>query len=201
MSKYELTIVAPVFNEEANIKFLYDRLTETLKGVSHEIIFINDGSSDQSIVQVKQLAKVSSHIKYISFSRNFGHQAAVMAGIASAVGDAVVIMDADLQDPPEVIAEFVKQWQKGFHVVYGKRISRDGESFFKKTSAAMFYRLLHWLTEVEIPPQETLFDKIVFERKTHEGAIYRKYESTKINKNKENSKNKQDVLIICNFEI
>lgn len=151
MSKYELTIVAPVFNEEANIKFLYDRLTETLKGVSHEIIFINDGSSDQSIVQVKQLAKASSHIKYISFSRNFGHQIAVFAGLQKSQGEYVVIIDADLQDPPELIHEMLVKVKQGFEVVYAKRLNRKGESFFKKITANIFYRMMRAMTSINIP--------------------------------------------------
>jgi dolichol-phosphate mannosyltransferase len=151
MSKYELTIVAPVFNEEANIKFLYDRLTETLKGVSHEIIFINDGSSDQSIVQVKQLAKVSSHIKYISFSRNFGHQIAVFAGLQKSQGEYVVIIDADLQAPPELIHEMLVKVKQGFEVVYAKRLNRKGESFFKKITANIFYRMMRAMTSINIP--------------------------------------------------
>jgi len=150
----KISLVIPVFNEQEVLPELFKRLEQVAVSNTElfqlAIIFVDDGSTDESVNIMKQIS-TNLEFKLILFSRNFGHQAAVMAGIANADGDAVVIMDADLQDPPEVIAEFVKQWQKGFHVVYGKRISRDGESLFKKTSAAMFYRLLHWLTEVEIP--------------------------------------------------
>jgi polyisoprenyl-phosphate glycosyltransferase len=150
----KISLVIPVFNEQEVIPELFKRLEQVAVSNAEifqlSIIFVDDGSTDESVDTIKQIPS-NLEFKLIQFSRNFGHQAAVMAGITNADGDAVVIMDADLQDPPEVIAEFVKQWQKGFHVVYGKRISRDGESLFKKTSAAMFYRLLHWLTEVDIP--------------------------------------------------
>jgi glycosyltransferase involved in cell wall biosynthesis len=152
--KPRISLVIPVFNEQEVIPELFKRLEQVVLSNAEifqlSIIFVDDGSTDKSVDIIKQ-TPTDLEFKLIQFSRNFGHQAAVMAGITKADGDAVVIMDADLQDPPEVIAEFVKQWQKGFHVVYGKRISRDGESLFKKTSAAMFYRLLHWLTEVDIP--------------------------------------------------
>jgi polyisoprenyl-phosphate glycosyltransferase len=149
-----ISLVIPVFNEQEVIPELFKRLEQV--AVSNDeifrlsVIFVDDGSTDESVNIMKQIS-TDLEFKLIQFSRNFGHQAAVMAGITNADGDAIVIMDADLQDPPEVIAEFVKQWQKGFHVVYGKRISRDGESLFKRASAAIFYRLLHWLTEVDIP--------------------------------------------------
>jgi len=150
----KISLVIPVFNEQEVLPELFKRLEQVAVSNTElfqlAIIFVDDGSTDESVNIMKQIS-TDLEFKLIQFSRNFGHQAAVMAGIANANGDAVVIMDADLQDPPEVIAEFVKHWQKGFHVVYGKRISRDGESLFKKTSAAMFYRLLHWLTEVDIP--------------------------------------------------
>jgi dolichol-phosphate mannosyltransferase len=149
-----ISLVIPVFNEQEVLPELFKRLEQVAVSNTElfqlAIIFVDDGSTDESVNIMKQIS-TDLEFKLIQFSRNFGHQAAVMAGITNADGDAIVIVDADLQDPPEVIAEFVKQWQKGFHVVYGKRISRDGESLFKKTSAAMFYRLLHWLTEVDIP--------------------------------------------------
>ena len=152
--KPEISLVIPVFNEQEVIPELFKRLEQVALSNAEifqlSIVFVDDGSTDKSVDKIKQIP-TDLEFKLIQFSRNFGHQAAVMAGISNADGDAVVIMDADLQDPPEVIAEFVIKWQKGFHVVYGKRISRDGESLFKKTSAATFYRLLHWLTEVEIP--------------------------------------------------
>jgi dolichol-phosphate mannosyltransferase len=165
----KISLVIPIFNEQEVIPELFKRLEQVAVSYSEifqlSIIFVDDGSTDESANIIKQIT-TDLEFKLIQFSRNFGHQAAVMAGITNANSDAVVIMDADLQDPPEVITEFVKQWQKGFHVVYGKRISRDGESLFKKTSAAMFYRLLHWLTEVDIPLDSgdfRLIDKKVVE--------------------------------------
>jgi polyisoprenyl-phosphate glycosyltransferase len=150
----KISLVVPVFNEQEVIPELFKRLEQVAVSNAEifelSIIFVDDGSTDKSVDIIKQIP-TDLEFRLIQFSRNFGHQAAVMAGISNADGDAVVIMDADLQDPPEVIAEFVKEWQKGIHVVYGKRISRDGESLFKKTSAAVFYRLLHWLTEVDVP--------------------------------------------------
>jgi glycosyltransferase involved in cell wall biosynthesis len=150
-SKYELSIVAPVYNEEANIDFLFNRLSDTLKGLNYEILFVNDGSADGSITKIKDLAAQHTHIKYISFSRNFGHQIAVFAGLQKAVGDYVVIIDADLQDPPELIHEMLTKAKSGYEVVYAKRLSRKGESFFKKLTARMFYRMMRAMTSINIP--------------------------------------------------
>jgi glycosyltransferase involved in cell wall biosynthesis len=149
--KYELSIVAPVYNEEANIDFLFNRLSDTLKGLNYEILFVNDGSADGSITKIKDLAAQHTHIKYISFSRNFGHQIAVFAGLQKAVGDYVVIIDADLQDPPELIHEMLTKAKSGYEVVYAKRLSRKGESFFKKLTARMFYRMMRAMTSINIP--------------------------------------------------
>jgi len=149
-----ISVVIPIFNEEEVIPELIHRLEDLASSNSGafilKIVFVDDGSTDKS---VEVIISSSTELKYqlIQLSRNFGHQAAVMAGISKADGGAVVIMDADLQDPPELISEFVKYWQDGFHVVYGKRISRTGESTLKIASAALFYRFLHWLTEVDIP--------------------------------------------------
>ena len=153
-SKPKISLVIPVFNEEEVIPELMRRVEDVSRAnqghFELEVILVDDGSKDKSADVIRK-TQSELEIRLIQFSRNFGHQAAVMAGIAKAKGDAVVIMDADLQDPPELIFELVNIWQQGFHVVYGKRISRTGDSLFKKISASAFYKFLHWLTDVEIP--------------------------------------------------
>lgn len=151
MKTVELSIVAPVYNEEANIDFLHNRLSQTLSGISHEIIFVNDGSADRSLDKIKELAARQPEVKYISFSRNFGHQLAVFAGLQKSTGNYVVIIDADLQDPPELIHEMLQKAKQGFDVVYAKRLSRKGETFFKKITAKLFYRLMSSMTSINIP--------------------------------------------------
>ena len=149
----EISIVIPVFNEEHTIPELYSRLTNSVKKVSdnYELIFVNDGSKDHSLTVLKQFAEKDSHIKYISFSRNFGHQIAVTAGFNYCRGNTVVIIDADLQDPPELIKELYEKMKEGYDVVYAKRKSRQGESFLKKLTAKAFYRILSKITTVDIP--------------------------------------------------
>ncbi len=142
-----------MYNEEAVIAETYKRLSQVLKGTgeSYELLFVNDGSRDRSVEIVKELAQADANIRLIDFSRNFGHQAAVSAGMDYAAGQAVVIIDADLQDPPEVIPRMLEKWREGFDVVYGKRIKRQGETRFKKVSAYLFYRILRWMTNEDIP--------------------------------------------------
>ncbi len=149
----ELTVVVPAFNEEANIEIMCDRLSTALDGVveSLEIIFVDDGSSDDTWRLVSDLAARDPRVSGIRFARNFGHQAALTAGVDAANGRAVVIIDGDLQDPPEVIPEMVARWREGAEVVYGQREEREGETWFKLTTAALFYRLLRGITNVEIP--------------------------------------------------
>jgi dolichol-phosphate mannosyltransferase len=151
MKTVELSIVAPVFNEEANIDFLHNRLSQTLSGISHEIIFVNDGSIDGSMEKIRDLAARQPEVKYLSFSRNFGHQIAVFAGLQKAKGEYVVIIDADLQDPPELIHEMLQKAKQGFDVVYAKRLSRKGETFFKRITAKLFYRIMSSMTSINIP--------------------------------------------------
>lgn len=149
-----ISIVIPVYNEDEVLWKLHEKLNnliETVKEYEFEIIFVNDGSKDKSLLILEEMAKSNTNIKVISFSRNFGHQAAVTAGIKHVSGDAVVIIDADLQDPPELIPEMLKLWEKGNEVIYGKRKSRKGESVFKLLSAKMFYKTLNSLSDVEIP--------------------------------------------------
>jgi polyisoprenyl-phosphate glycosyltransferase len=148
----ELSIVIPVFNEESNVEVLYQRLKEALRASGEvEYIFINDGSQDQTLIKVKELRERDPEVKYLSFSRNFGHQVAVTAGLDVAKGEAVVIIDADLQDPPEVIPQLVQKFKEGFDVVYAVRSKRKGEGFFKTVTAKLFYRLLRFLTGFSIP--------------------------------------------------
>ena len=149
-----ISIVIPVYNEEDVLLKLNEKLNnliETVNEYEFEIIFVNDGSKDKSLSILEEMSKSNTNIKVISFSRNFGHQAAVTAGIKHVSGDAVVIIDADLQDPPELIPEMLKLWEEGNEVIYGKRKSRKGESVFKLLSAKMFYKTLNSLSDVDIP--------------------------------------------------
>lgn len=149
----ELSVVIPVYNEAENLAVLHQRLTQAVKSLTndYELIFVNDGSSDDTFARLKMLSAADTHVFYIQFSRNFGHQIAVSAGLDYAKGKAVVIIDGDLQDPPELIPELYKRYQEGYEVVYARRQKRKGESWFKKTTAKCFYRLLKKLTSVEIP--------------------------------------------------
>lgn len=149
----QLSIIIPIYNEEANIPPLYERLKKVAANITpaHEFIFINDGSRDRSIDLLRDLAARDSSVKYINFSRNFGHQIAVTAGLDHSKGEAVVIIDADLQDPPELIAEMVAKMKEGYEVVYAKRRSRVGESFLKRYTAKRFYRILARITSISIP--------------------------------------------------
>ena len=142
-----------IYNEETNIQVLYERLKKVLNGIEleHELLFVNDGSQDQSIQVIKQLAELDIHIRYIDFSRNFGHQIAVTAGIDAVHSEYVVIIDADLQDPPELIPEMYEKMKQGFEVVYARRRSRKGEHFLKKVTAKLFYRILTSITHISIP--------------------------------------------------
>ncbi len=148
-----LSVIIPIFNEEENIRLLHHRLCGVMQKIDSpfELIFVNDGSKDNSMALIKLLANEHSNVKYVDFSRNFGHQIAVSAGIDVAKGDAVVIIDADLQDPPELIIEMHQKWKEGYEVVYAKRRARKGENFLKKFTAKMFYRILNKITSFNIP--------------------------------------------------
>lgn len=149
---YKLSVVVPMYFEQEVVRECYRRLTETLKDrFDYEIIFVNDGSTDDTLPILRELAAADPRIGVISFSRNFGHQAAVTAGVKAAAGDAVVIIDADLQDPPELIPDMVKLWREGWDVVYAKREKRKGESGFKLMTAKAFYRFLNLMTDTRIP--------------------------------------------------
>lgn len=145
-------MVIPVYNEEGNLRALYERLSMVLSSLTadFEMVFVNDGSTDSSIEIIRELTK-DKKVKYLDFSKNFGHQIAAFAGLEHAEGNAVVIIDADLQDPPELILELYQKMQEGYDVVYAKRQERDGETWHKKLTAKWFYRLINNLSEVEIP--------------------------------------------------
>ena len=150
-----VSLVVPVFNEEEVIKVFYERATSALaalEGLDYEIVFIDDGSRDTSFQQLAAFAAENPRIRVLKFSRNFGHQIAISAGIDHARGDCVAVIDADLQDPPEVVGAMVEQWRQGFDVVYGVRSDRAGETRLKLWTASMFYGLLGRLTNIHIPP-------------------------------------------------
>lgn len=147
------SIVIPVFNEVEVLDTLYSRMTAMLEKLDEpwEIILIDDGSSDGSSEIMRSMSERDPRIRVIFFSRNFGHQIAVTAGMDHALGDAIVVIDADLQDPPEVIPELIEKWQEGYEVVFAVRQEREGETWFKKTTASLFYRLIYRITDVKIP--------------------------------------------------
>ena len=153
MNSKLLSIVVPMYFEEKVVDECYKRLTHVAaeNSLNYELVFVNDGSTDRTLELLEHIAQADSHVKVISLSRNFGHQIAVTAGIDKAKGDAIVIIDSDLQDPPELIPEMIKLWEQGYDVVYGKRKKRDGESWFKLTTAKMFYRFLDKMSTVKIP--------------------------------------------------
>ncbi|KOY72045.1 glycosyltransferase family 2 protein [Apilactobacillus kunkeei] len=149
----KISIVLPVYNEEAGIKNTIEVLENFVECQieTYEIIFVDDGSVDSSVDIIRHAQSQYENIRLVEFSRNFGHQLAITAGIRYAKGDAVVVMDADLQDPPSVIPNMIEKWQEGFDVVYGKRLIREGESFFKRFSAKAFYRVMRKIANVDIP--------------------------------------------------
>lgn len=151
--KPRYSIVAPIYNEEGNIQLLYERICEVMDstGESWELVTINDGSRDRSLEMLEALAASDSRIKIVNFARNFGHQIAVTAGLDYTSGEAVVIIDADLQDPPEMMLEMIERWKAGYQVVYAVREERQGESWFKLLTAKIFYRLIYRITDVDIP--------------------------------------------------
>lgn len=147
------SIVVPVYNEEPVAKESYKRLKQVMDSTQeeYELIFVNDGSRDKTEEIISEICKQDKNVRLINFSRNFGHQTAITAGMDYSSGQAVVVIDADLQDPPEVILEMIAKWKEGYDVVYGQRLKRKGETFFKKVTAKMFYRLLAAMTSVDIP--------------------------------------------------
>lgn len=152
-SEYMYSIVAPVFNEIESISAFCTKITEVMGPLENtwELVLVDDGSTDGSTDVIRELAAENSYIRPIIFARNFGHQIAVTAGLDYARGDAVIIIDADLQDPPEVILDLIEKWKEGYQVVYAIRRKREGESKFKLATAALFYRLIQRITDVKIP--------------------------------------------------
>jgi dolichol-phosphate mannosyltransferase len=153
MSLKTVSVVVPCFNEEANVPLLYARVAAVFAALPHalELVLVNDGSRDTTEAVITQLAQHDPRVVGVMLSRNFGHQAATTAGLDQATGDAVVLIDADLQDPPEVIADMIKLWEQGCEVVYGMRAARAGETVMKKLTAKLFYRMLRAMTSIEIP--------------------------------------------------
>ena len=150
----KISVIIPMYYEEDVVNECYKRMTEVLTKIEnydYEIICVNDGSKDKTLPILEELASKDIKLKVISFARNFGHQCAVTAGLKHVTGDCAVIIDADLQDPPELIPEMLKLWEDGNEVIYGKRKTRDGESVFKLLTAKMFYKTLNVLSDVEIP--------------------------------------------------
>ncbi len=148
-----LSVVAPVFNEEAILHELYRRLTAALDGagLDWELVLVNDGSRDRSLEIMRELHAADGRVKVVNFARNFGHQVAITAGTDYAQGQAVVIIDADLQDPPEVILDLLAKWREGYEVVYAVRSERKGETWFKEFTAKAFYRVIYKITDINIP--------------------------------------------------
>lgn len=149
----KISIIIPSYNEEESLPILYERmkkLMEDMKNYEFEILFVNDGSKDKTIEIIKNLRQEDNRICYVDFSRNFGKEIAMIAGLDYATGDCAIFMDADLQDPPELIPELVKYWEEGYDDVYAKRRSRKGETWLKKFTSSMYYKVLQHLTKVEI---------------------------------------------------
>ncbi len=149
-----LSLIVPVYNEEEVLPASYERMSAAmaaLEGYDYEIIYVNDGSRDGTMKQLRKIAGEHTDVHVVSFSRNFGHQLAVTAGMDRAKGDALIIIDADLQDPPEVIARLVEAWEQGADIAYGKRLKREGETIFKKLTAFCYYRLLNAMSAYPIP--------------------------------------------------
>lgn len=165
----KISVVVPMYYEEAVVEECYKRtkaVLNSLENYEHEIIFVNDGSTDNTLPLLEEIANKDTNVKVISFSRNFGHQAAVTAGLKYTTGDCTMIIDSDMQDPPELLTDMLKLWEEGNEVIYAKRKTRKGESKFKLFTAKMFYKILNGLSDVEIPKDTgdfRLADKKVIE--------------------------------------
>jgi len=184
MGSYEkvsalISVMLPCFNEENNIKEIHERLSGIMKNIEakYELIFIDDGSTDNTLVKLTELCKADKRIKVLEFSRNFGHQSAICAGLDYAKGDAVIMMDADLQHPPELIPPLIEKWREGYEIVYTVRNDPPGTPLFKKMTAKVFYRLINTFAKINIPENSAdfrLLDRKVVEelRSLHEGAKF-----------------------------
>ena len=149
----KISIIVPAYNEEESLPYLFERLNKLMQDTPNydfEILFINDGSKDRTLSLIKEYREKDERYCYVDFSRNFGKEIAMMAGLDYATGDAVIFIDADLQDPPELIPELIKYWEQGYDDVYARRRSRDGETFLKKFTSKMYYKILQKMTKVEI---------------------------------------------------
>lgn len=153
MPEQLLSLVVPVFNEQEVLDESFRRMDAAMRATGHpyEIIYVNDGSRDDTLAILRRIAAGAPQVRVLSFSRNFGHQLAVTCGMDAARGSALIIIDVDLQDPPELIPEMVRRWKAGADIVYGKRIRREGETLFKKLTASAYYRLLSWMSAYPIP--------------------------------------------------
>ena len=149
----KISIIIPAYNEEEALPQLFERLYKLINKIDNyewEVLFVNDGSKDKTLDIIKKERKKDPRINYVNFSRNFGKETAMICGMDYCTGDAVVFMDADLQDPPELIPEMIEWWEKGYDDVYGRRKSRKGETWFKKFTSKMYYKILQKLTPVNI---------------------------------------------------
>lgn len=149
----KISIIIPAYNEEESLPFLYDRLKKMINEINNyefEILFVNDGSKDNTVELIKKYRKEDNRISYVDFARNFGKETAMIAGLDYATGDCVIFMDADLQDPPELIPEMIKYWEEGYDDVYAQRKTRKGETWLKKFTSKMYYRVLQSLTRIDI---------------------------------------------------
>lgn len=153
MDKKMLSLIVPAYNEQEVTAASFERMNAQMAslGYAYEIIYVNDGSRDNTMAELRKIASTHENVKVISFSRNFGHQLAVTAGMDAAKGDALIIIDIDLQDPPEIIADMVTAWENGAEIAYGKRKKREGETVFKKLTAFLYYRLLNSMSAYPIP--------------------------------------------------
>ena len=150
----KISMIVPIYNESAVIQEFYRRASDALAAIQdldYELIFVDDGSRDDSHQQLSDLASNDARVRVLKFSRNFGHQIAITAGLDYATGDCIVVIDADLQDPPEVVEKMVQKWREGYDVVYGKREDREGETFMKLLTAKVFYRVLNSMVRIDIP--------------------------------------------------
>lgn len=150
----KMSLIIPMYYEELVVDECYNRIVKVCKSITnytYEIVFVNDGSTDQTLSLLKKIAIKDKNVKIVSLSRNFGHQNAVVAGLKVVSGDVTCIIDADLQDPPELISDMLKLWESGYEVIYGKRNKRNGEHFFKLFTADLFYKFLNKLSDVDIP--------------------------------------------------
>lgn len=146
----KVSIIIPCYNEDGNIELLYKKIKEVLKDTKVEYVFIDDNSNDETLSVLEKLSKQDSMVKYLSFSRNFGHQNALRAGLEYSTGDCIISMDADLQHPPELLPTLIEKWKEGYYIVYTIRKDIENVSTFKRVTAAMFYKLMNFLSDIEI---------------------------------------------------